>query len=53
MIFARNSGGIDPHEAISRRERRHPVQSPLAGSSTQTLMQGVSMGRQPADMAKT
>lgn len=53
MILVRISGGIEPQAAISRSVRRHPVQNPLAGSSTQTLMQGVSMGCQAADMIKT
>lgn len=53
MIFARISGGIEPQAAISRNVRWQPVQNPLAGSSTQTLMQGVSMGCQAADMSKT
>lgn len=53
MIRDLISSGIEPHAAISRSVRRQPVQNPLFGSSTQTLMQGVSIGRQAADMAKT
>jgi hypothetical protein len=37
---ARSASPIDPQRAISSSVRPQPVQSPVAGAMTQTLMQG-------------
>lgn len=43
MTADRACGDMPDHAAISSTDRRHPVQSRLFGSITQTLMQGLSI----------